>query len=85
MTTPAQIRTKIATARREVTEHTATAAAQQKEIDAAKAQLRKLLKCKEGKEKGAIKALQKRIEKNQARVEELLSEVEEPISDEIEE
>ncbi len=75
--TPGQIRTRIAKARREVDQHTATAAAQQEEIQAAKKRLREILGCKAGKEKAAIKALQDRIKINKATTEELLAEAEE--------
>lgn len=75
--TPAAIRAKIARARREMDQHEATAEAQEAEIQAVRGKIRKVLGCKEGEEKKALAALQKRIKENQARVEKLLQEAEE--------
>ena len=77
MSTPAQIRRKIQDTKNELARFQGEAESQNQEIKEAKTKLAKLLGCRPGSEKAAVKKIRTRIEKNQNKVEKLLERAEE--------
>ena len=76
MSSPQRIRARIEECRQDLARAEGETEALQREMDQDLTKLRKLLKCKPGKEKAAIKKLREKIAADQAKVEELLDRAE---------